>query len=197
MNRVKLLIEGYAEELNGYLKASCTTTLIQTSNKNIVVDPGINKKRLLESFKKNNLKITDIDYVFLTHYHPDHVFLAAIFEQSIIFDGDTIYKKDKEIPFHEKLPGTNIRVLLTPGHAHEHASLLVENENRKAIAIAGDVFWWMKNEKQETDYKSLITHYDPFTKDKDKLTRSRKLLLKSADWIIPEHGKMFKSPNNK
>lgn len=46
--RVKVLIEGYAKETKNGLFASCTTTLIQTDNHNIIVDPGINRKLLLQ-----------------------------------------------------------------------------------------------------------------------------------------------------
>jgi glyoxylase-like metal-dependent hydrolase (beta-lactamase superfamily II) len=194
MNKVKILIEGYAKELSGGWKATCTTTLIITPKKKIVIDPGINRKLLLNSLLKSNLTSGDIDYVFLTHYHPDHAFLAAIFESSTLFDGDVIYKNDIETPFKGKLPDTDIEVVPTPGHAYEHASLLVKSEEKETIAVAGDVFWWVDSEKQETDYESLINHEDPFTKDKSTLKKSRKLLIKKADWIIPGHGKMFKSP---
>ena len=126
----------------------------------------------------------------MSHYHPDHVFLSAIFEKAIALDGDTIYEEDRESEYEGKIPGTNITLIPTPGHAHEHFSLLVPTDKGK-IAIAGDVFWWTDNEEQKTDRESLLVHRDLFVKDKKALLESRKKLLKIADFIIPGHGKMF------
>lgn len=195
MNKVKLLVEGYAKEVNGGWIATSNTTLIRTGKHNILVDPGINKKLLLNKLKDEGLRTDDIDYVFMTHYHPDHVFLAAIFEKAKIFDGDTIYEQDKETPYEDKLPDTDIEVIPTPGHAHEHASLVVPTKDKGKVVVAGDVFWWMDNEKQKTDTKSLINKKDPFTKNEKALRESRKKVLELADWIIPGHGKIFQAKN--
>jgi len=190
MNKVKVLIEGYARKIKGGWLASSTTTLIESNGKKIIVDPGINRELLLRKLKENGLRRENIDYVFMTHYHPDHVFLSAIFEKATILDGDTIYKNDGESAYQGKIPETNVRVIMTPGHAHEHASLLVRT-GKENIVIAGDVFWWADSEKQKTDRKSLLVQKDPFMKDKKTLSESRKELLKIADYIIPGHGRMF------
>ncbi|MCJ7804164.1 MBL fold metallo-hydrolase, partial [Patescibacteria group bacterium] len=110
MDKIKVLIEGYAKETSNGWFASSTTVLIEDSNKRIIVDPGINKDLLLKKLKAENLSPNDIDIVFMTHYHPDHVFLASIFEKSTIVDGDTIYEKDKETEYEGKVPGTNLEV---------------------------------------------------------------------------------------
>ena len=91
MAKVKVLIEGYAKETkNGWL-ASSTVTLIEDGKKKIITDPGINKKLLLERLKKEGFTPKDIDIVFLTHYHPDHSFLAAIFEKGSYLDIAMLY----------------------------------------------------------------------------------------------------------
>lgn len=189
MNKVKVLIEGYAKEIKKGWLASSSAVLIQNSGLNIIVDPGINKKLLLSELKKEGLTTKDINIVFLTHYHPDHAYLAAIFENSILVDGDTVYEKDKETEYQGKIPGTSLKTIATPGHSHEHYSLLINTDKGK-IVVAGDVFWWMDNEKQKINLKKE----DPFTKDRKALIASRKKLLEVADWIIPGHGKMFKNP---
>jgi len=48
------------------------STLIRTKKLNILIDAGMTCKYLEEKLKDNNLKIEDIDYVFLTHTHIDH-----------------------------------------------------------------------------------------------------------------------------
>lgn len=191
MSEIKILIEGYAKEEKTGWKASSTTVLIKDNGLNILVDPGLNRELLLKALAKERLNPEDIDLIFITHYHPDHIFNIRLFQNQDILDGDTIYRNDEEIGFSERIPNTSIRVIPTPGHAHEHACLLVETETGK-VAVAGDLFWWKDDEKQKTDYKSLVEKEDPFMKNKEDLIKSRKAILKVADYIIPGHGKMFK-----
>lgn len=195
MTKVKVLIEGYARKTKAGWLASSTVTLIEDCGKKIIVDPGINRELLLARLEKEGLQPENIDFIFMTHYHPDHVFLAAIFAKAEIFDGNTIYKNDKETEYKGKVPGTNLKVILTPGHAHEHASLLAKTAAGR-IVVAGDVFWWTDDEEQKTDEKSLLGHPDPFTVDKNSLIASRQKILKIADQIIPGHGKMFRVINH-
>lgn len=197
MSKVKVLIEGYAKKTKEGWLASSSTTLIEDGGKRIIVDPGINRKLLPEKLKVEGLIPNDIDIVFITHYHPDHMFLASIFEKAVIADGDTVYEKDDEAEYEGKVPGTDLEVVLTPGHAHEHA-VLVTNTDKGKVVVAADVFWWNDQEKQQTDnIETLINKEDPFTKDWEALKESRKKVLKIADWIIPGHGKMFRNPRKK
>lgn len=197
MNKVQLLVDGYAKQDGGGWIATANTTLIITDSKNLIVDPGINKRLLLKNLGKLGLTTGDINYVFMTHYHPDHVFLTALFDNAKVFDGGIVYEKDRETPYKGKIPNTNVEVILTPGHSHEHASLVVPTKDMGVVVVAGDVFWWMDNEKQITDAKTLLAKPDPFVKDKKAHLKSRKLVLSKADWIIPGHGKMFKNPLRK
>ena len=189
MTEVKVLIEGYAKSTGGVEFASPTTVLIKDSGKLILVDPGANKKKLLDALKKEGLRPGDIDLIFLTHYHPDHVLNIRLFPDKDILDGGTIYRDDKEIEFSERIPGTKVKMIPTPGHAFEHVSLLVETDKGK-VCIAGDLWWW-EDGKQKNDTNLLKTK-DPYVKDAKALLKSRKTILKMADWIIPGHGKMFK-----
>ena len=165
MVKVKVLIKGYAKEIkNGWI-ASSTTVLIEDKGKKIIVDPGINRKLLLESLKRENLTVEDIDVVFMTHLHPDHNYLSGIFVDAIAMDDGVIYEGDKETEYSGNIPGTNIKVMLTPGHEKFHASLVVETD-KGTIVVAGDVFWWMDDEGQNvSDIEELLNHKDPFVKD--------------------------------
>ncbi len=191
MSEVKILIEGYAREIKGGWRASPSTVLIRDSGLNILVDPGANKDLLLKALSKEGLKIENINLIFVTHYHLDHILNIRLFPGKDILDGNIIYREDKEIEFSGKIPNTNIKVIETPGHAHEHTSLLIETEKGK-VAVAGDIFWWIDGEKQKTDKETLLKRKDPFAKDKEALTDSRRKILEIADYIIPGHGKMFK-----
>ncbi len=192
MNKVKVLIEGYAKEENGAEFASSTTTLIKEGDLNIIVDPGMNRKLLLECLEKEGLSLEKINYVILTHYHLDHSLLAGIFENAKILDNGDICSWDGKIEAHGgRIPGTNIEIIKTPGHDMFHCSVVDKTEDIGTVVIAGDVFWWADDEEQKTDRESLLAHEDPYMKNKEELTESRKKILEIADYIIPGHGKMF------
>jgi glyoxylase-like metal-dependent hydrolase (beta-lactamase superfamily II) len=190
---VKVLIEGYAREEGDIEEASSTTTLIKENDLNIIVDPGMNRSLLLESLKKEKLSIKDVNYVILTHTHIDHCILAGVFEKAIILDDSSSYSFDGKIKGHAgKVPGTEIRIIKTPGHDQFHSSVIIDTEDLGKVIVAGDVFWWQDDEEQKTDEKGLMNHKDPYMKNEKQLIESRKKLLEIADYIIPGHGKMFK-----
>lgn len=194
MPKVKVLIQGYATTLKKGWIASSTTTLIQDGKINIIVDPGINRRKLLNALKREGLKLENIDYILMTHYHPDHNYLSGIFPKAKALDDELVYEEDKEYEHGGKIPGTNLKILPTSGHEKSHGSLIVPTE-KGIVVVAGDVWWWKTSHKQKTDRESLLKLKDMYVKDKKALLDSRKKILEIADWIIPGHGKMFKNPN--
>jgi glyoxylase-like metal-dependent hydrolase (beta-lactamase superfamily II) len=192
VSRVTVLLEGYVREENGVTFASSTCTLIEDSGLKILVDPGANRDMLLDALEKETLKPEDIDMIFLTHYHPDHSLNLRLFPRKKILDGGTTYYDDKEEFYEENIPGTEITVVKTPGHAIEHCSLMVKTEKGR-VCIAGDIFWWKDGEEQKLDHDSVIFHEDKYATDFEQLKESRKNLLDSSDYIIPGHGKTFKT----
>lgn len=189
MNKIKVLIEGYAKKIKNGWVASSTATFIESNGKKIIVDPGCNRKKLLNELAKNNLKTTDIDFVFLTHGHVDHSLLEGIFENAKIVDELYVYNIDSIVEHNGKIPETDLEVIRTPGHIEDHCSLIVKTENGIYV-VAGDVFWLMEDEKQEVNINK--PDGDPEHMNIQKLIASRKRILKIADYIIPGHGKMFK-----
>lgn len=195
MSKINVLVRGYAKEINKEEFASSTTTLIQDNNLNIIVDPGMDRKALLDGLLKEELRIEDINFVILTHTHLDHSLLAGIFKNAKILDNSDIYSFNGKIEEHEgRLPNTDIEIIKTPGHDQFHCSVLVKTKDLGKVIIAGDVFWWADEEEQKTDKQSLLEHKDPYVKDEKTLRESREKILEVADYIIPGHGEMFKSP---
>ena len=187
---VNILLEGVTRKISDKeWEASPNVILIKDSGKNILVDPGTNPE-LLNILSKHNLTLYSIDMIFLTHYHIDHLLNIRFFPKVDVVEGGLIHRNQKEIAFSDKIPGTNIHIIPTPGHAYEHTSLIAETKIGR-VCIAGDLWWWEDGE-QKTDSTSLIHHEDPFVKDKRALKESRERILALADWIIPAHGKMFK-----
>ena len=192
MATIKVLIEGYAKKIENGWMASSTTCLVTTDDKKIITDPGCNRQKLLKVLQEENLTTDDIDYVFLSHCHPDHVLLAGIFEKAkyVTFDSNLIYDKDLLTKFDKHVLGKDIEIIETSGHALEHLSLLVNTPQGK-IAIAGDVFWWIDGDNQVVDVNQK-DHSKAKGMNMKSLIESRKKLLIISDYIIPGHGKMFK-----
>jgi glyoxylase-like metal-dependent hydrolase (beta-lactamase superfamily II) len=191
---VKILVKGYANSKGDVTHASPNTVLIEDNGKKILVDPGCNKKKLAKALEKEKLKPRDIDGIFITHLHMDHIMNIRLFPDATVFDIDQIFHDDEIKQHGGKILNTSIEIIPTPGHDLNHASLIVETE-KGATAIAGDVFWWEDQEKQKIDEKNLLSHKDCYAKNSKTLCRSRKKLLKLSDYIIPGHGKPFKVEN--
>lgn len=192
MTTVKVLVEGYAKKLENGWVASSTVCLITSDNKRIITDPGCNREKLLAALEKEGLKTGDIDYVFISHAHPDHSLLASIFEnaKAITWDSKLQYDGDSLTEYQSHALGSDIEILQTPGHMLEHVSLLVKTKEGIA-AIVGDVIWWLENEEQKFSVDQP-DHSQAKGMDMPTLIESRKKLIELADYIIPGHGRMFK-----
>lgn len=194
MTTVKVLIEGFAEELDGFEQVSPSLVLIENDVIKIIVDPGFNREELLNALKRENIETGQINYVVLTHNHLDHCLLVGVFENAIILDNSDQYLQNGIIKRQNKdMLGGDIQLLLTPGHDPFHCSVLVETEDMGKVVVAGDIFWWLKGEEPSKDFDSLLNLYDPYVKNEVALKESRKKVLDIADYIIPGHGKMFKN----
>jgi glyoxylase-like metal-dependent hydrolase (beta-lactamase superfamily II) len=192
-NTVIVLIKGYAKQLpGGRWDATSTTTLVRSGGNNVIIDPGNFPKDLQDALEKEHLQISDVDWVVSSHSHQDHSRNSKLFGKDKVYNPFLLYKK---IPEGLIIPGTQIKVIYSPGHVDKHIAFLVDTAEGK-FAIAGDVFWWEDGEEQKTDYESLIAHIDPAGKDLTVLQESRKKLLSMADYVIPGHGDIFRVPGN-
>lgn len=187
MNKVEVLIQGYADVNDKGWDATSSTILITTDDgKKVIVDPGCNPDLLMQKLNEKNLKVDDIDFVFLTHHHIDHALNAGLFTKSKIVDFEAVYDKNIGVYGSNHIPETDIEIILTPGHEDGHASLAIPTDDGIVVA-SGDVFWWEVNEEQKVD----VNKPDDFADDLSILRESREKLLKVGKWIIPGHGKMF------
>lgn len=190
MNKIKVLVEGYARERGSGYEASSSATLIQTENLKIVCDPGLNVNLLEKGLADQGLIFKDIDWVFVTHWHPVTCYSVSRFTNATVIDYRCKYFPDLLDAHDGIIPKTDLKIFRTPGHTIDHASLIVP-VGKTVYAVAGDVFWWDEYEEQLTDRKSLLEKKDPLAVDEKALRKSRESLLEIADFIIPGHGKTF------
>ncbi len=192
MNRVKVLVEGYAHpNEDGSYTASPTCTLVGSNGKKFLVDPGTSREKLLKALEKENIGGRDLSFIYISHYHPDHWLNTRLFPNLDIYDGEICWRGDQEIFHQGKLPEVEVEILKTPGHATEDTSLLIRTEDG-VVCICPDVFWWEDGKQKSDNMDDLLNLEDPFANDKEALLASRKLVLSKAHFIIPGHGKMFK-----
>lgn len=152
---------------------------------NIVVDPGTYKSEgeYKEALKNFDLTIADINYVFTTHEHLDHTRDIALFKKAEVIDRWGFHKGDEHRFFedeeYEIAPG--IKRIATTGHGLNHCSLLVDTDEG-VVCIAGDV-WWNEDFTPEKD---------PYATSQEDLEKSREMIIKLADFVIPGHGGKIK-----
>jgi len=181
MAEVKILITGFTGGDSGEGETCPTITLVRDKNTIMVIDPGVlaSQQLLVGALQKEGLKISDVNYVFITHSHLDHYRNIGMFPEAKTVEYFGIWDKGQ----CEELPeqfSPDIKIIKTPGHNYDGLSLLVETKKGK-VAIVGDVFWQEDGPAE-----------DPYASDPEKLNESRLKVLEIADYIIPGHGPMFK-----
>lgn len=195
-NKVTVLHEGYVKPIagkelipgkssDGARKVSGSVVLVEGKDTVLVADPGMvmDRKQILEALKQQGIAPEQVTHVFISHHHPDHTVNIALFPNAELVDFWGLYKGDtwRDHPDgYQVAPG--IKVLRTPGHTPEDATLLVETSDG---TYALTHLWW---------FSDMTPQEDPLASSQSDLEKSRKKILEMADWIIPGHGKMFRNP---
>lgn len=147
--------------------------------------PGV-WNQILTQLQSIGVKPEEVTHIFISHHHPDHVTHLGLFPNVTLVDLWATYKDDiwSDHPDNYELaPG--IKVICTPGHTNEDASLLVETaEGTYALTR----LWWGPDFQPEKD---------PLAEDHHGIAKSRELMLHQTDWIVPGHGVTFKNPHRK
>lgn len=181
MAEVKVLVKGYTGNETGGEKTQATISLIIDGNIKMIVDPGVleSQEVLITALKKEGLKISDINYVGLTHSHLDHYRNIGMFSDAKTIEFYGIWDKNTVTDWKEDF-SSNIKIIKTPGHSRTGITFLVNTRLGK-IAVVGDVFW-----------KENYPKSDVYANDSKELSKSRELVLKLADFIVPGHDDMYK-----
>lgn len=139
---------------------------IKGKNESILVDTDWAGTLQLFYKKIKELDIQSINYVLITHYHPDHMGIAQDIienmnvkllvidvQKEYIHFSDKIFEKDKNINFKPintepiiiscdesrkflKDLGIDGEIIYTPGHSEDSISIILDD----GIAIVGDLY---------------------------------------------------------
>jgi glyoxylase-like metal-dependent hydrolase (beta-lactamase superfamily II) len=174
--------------------------LIETDRR-VLVDTGFEYESRQEpgDFERNGRQLIraladcgytpdDIDAVFITHWHLDHfgnlkVFPKAEHLASRALVEEVGLKDFTGVEDGEKV-AEKVKVMFTPGHTREHASLLLNSAIR--VAVAGDAIVSLSY----FDKGKLWNYNQDFYSIEEGLS-SMKRLAESSDLIIPGHGLPF------
>jgi glyoxylase-like metal-dependent hydrolase (beta-lactamase superfamily II) len=169
-----------------YRETLCTTTLIRTGERAIIVDPGLPAEEMAAALEeRTGIAAAEVDTVFLTHHHGDHRVGLDAFPDARWFmaepelrawsPNDAIADRIEPAP-DELAPG--VRLLPTPGHTVGHTSVYFEYD-RWRVVVGGDAVM-TADFFRHTDY--FFNSIDPA-----QARRSIGRISRTADIVVPGH----------
>lgn len=204
-NTVQVLLPGYVtpiegrelvpgvDEQNGGRRVASTIGLVRGTGATVIVDPGFVSETslLLQALQKSGVNPEQVTHVFISHHHPDHTINTALFPNATVVDFWATYKGDMwEDHGDNYVIAPGIKVLRTPGHTSEDASLVVDT-NQGTVVFTH--VWWFLSDGTLVP-KGLFPPADPIAENPDQLDTSRSRVRDLADCIVPGHGQPFPNP---
>lgn len=205
-NAYEILLPGIPVSSTRGALGWCTIVLIEQGGKKILFDTGSFNVRplLLEQLGQRGLSPNDIDIVFISHPHYDHIVNAELFNRSqiLISEVDLSYARqaiDPMVPaamidlLKERtrtLTGETyitdaVKAVFLPGHTPGHMGLLLEHGH---VIVAGDA---VKNAWEFVHSAAP----PPFVSEELSLQTYDK--IKSlAKLVIPGHDRPFRLMDN-
>ena len=165
MMKLDLLVPGLPAKADHFLFGICTLALLRDGKRTILFDSGPYRMRgtLIAALKARGLTPEQVDTVFMTHLHWDHVENLDLFRHAEILVPRSEYDYAAEVapsdwgtpPFvreilhgmrltfldereQELFPG--VRTILLPGHSIGLQGLVVQSE-ADTLVLASDALW--------------------------------------------------------
>jgi glyoxylase-like metal-dependent hydrolase (beta-lactamase superfamily II) len=206
--KIDLLIPGLPAKTDHFLFGICSLLLLRTAGRTILFDTGPFRIRpmLLAALHERGLAPKDIDTVFLTHLHWDHVENLDLFAHAKIltprveFDyaatprpndwGTPPYVREilKEMNVtlladeeQELFPG--VRTLLLPGHSVGLQGLVIDTADGRAV-LASDALWSARDAVRGVPD---VAFFDPA-----KAQASLDCALAAGEVFYPGHDRPFR-----
>jgi glyoxylase-like metal-dependent hydrolase (beta-lactamase superfamily II) len=207
MAKVTQILQGFSMGTSQGNLAFCGVSLIEGS-KRILIDVAHNGRRslLLQKLADRGLTPGDIDYVFLTHAHWDHMLNIDLFPNATVLMNDVERQYVKNIDAHdwatakytsgiiESMQTRSLRdgeevddgvsMLAVPGHSKGSAALLVRGDDGTTSAVCGDAF---PNTLSIASGMPRLVFGDP-----DAARRSIATLMQRATTFYPGHDRAFR-----
>jgi N-acyl homoserine lactone hydrolase len=184
-----------------------TVTLIEAERR-ILVDTGFdyewldtpsngerNAKDLVRALRDHGIMPDDVDTIFITHWHKDHFGNLEVFRKAgRLASKGMVHRFELEgfvgIDDQDKI-ADGVKMMLTPGHTIDHASIIVDSEVgdiKARVAIAGDAVV-----SHSYFQAGRIWQYNADFYNVEAARESVLRLMDVSDIIIPGHGVPFMS----
>jgi N-acyl homoserine lactone hydrolase len=206
--KVDLLIAGLPAKADHFLFGICSLLLLRTGGKNILFDTGPFRVRpqLIAALAGHGLTPQDIDTVFLTHLHWDHVENIDLFGHAEImvpqveFDyaaaprpndwGTPPYVREMLhgmsvtlLPDVETEIFPGVRTMMLPGHSVGLQGLVID-DGQDRLVLASDALW---SARDATRGVPDVAFFDP-AKAQQSLDRA----LAAGTVFYPGHDRPFR-----
>ncbi|MBR2825456.1 MAG: MBL fold metallo-hydrolase [Solobacterium sp.] len=139
--------------------------LIQDENLNLLIDCGTTKKYLLSCFETLGFEINDLDAVFITHDHTDHISQIKLFKEKPIYSPIEI-SNIPTIPIKADQPFQLQHLMIRPiglSHDAEHTTgYIIESWDEKLVYITDTGYVKEKyyDSLKNADYIILESNHD-------------------------------------
>ena len=209
--KIDLLVPGLPAKSDQFLFGICSLLLLRDGERTILFDTGPFRIRplLIEALAHNGLVPEDIDTVFVSHLHWDHVENLDLFTHAEILIPQLEFDyarnprpQDWGTPpyVHAILEGMHVlplaneeqtlfpgvRTLLLPGHSIGLQGLVVETDNGSAV-LASDALW---SARDVTRGVPDVAFFNP-----PQAQASLDRALASGDLFFPGHDRPFRLNN--
>ena len=159
--------------------------LLKNGDKYIAVDAGSDNIQTENGLLKLGVSADDVEAVFITHSHWDHINSLDLFHNATIYTGNTEGSDFPEVP-HQIMPdgevleinARSIQILYTPGHTIDSVCYLIDGK----YLFVGDLF--------------VTTNDSPFEARYDKglqlMYREKMLKVGEVEYVFTGHFGLFK-----
>ncbi len=122
-------------------------TYIETKNHKILLDLGMNVKYIKEHLETINVNIEDIDYVFISHSHKDHISALKTFiksyqpiicmSQTMFYEITDLKKYDHVLIYDDQviLDDVKIEMIKTSHDTQDSRSFIVNSDNTSVVYL--------------------------------------------------------------
>jgi len=214
MADVRVLLKGYSLMTSRGLLGFCSIVFIK-GEKNLIFDTGhwMDRTKLKETLKQNDIDPDSIHGVILSHLHADHIMNIDLFPNAevIVSAKELEYAKqpnpqDEWLPYFWKaiLEGRKIQTiekegewkempdisfLILPGHTPGCLAAAIKTKEG-TVVLSGDAGKYAKEFLTRRKFDSMIYG------DRADVEQSIERILKIADIIIPGHDRPLKVVNH-
>src|SRR6476661_6702365 len=177
--RLDVLVEGYARTPH----VAGTVSLVRDADRVVIVDPGMvaDRELILGPLRALGVRPEEVTDVVVSHHHLDHTVNIALFPVVPVHDFQSVIEGDlftgRPAEGTHLTPG--VRLLATPGHTPQDITTLVGTADD---VVALTHLWWTADGPAD----------DPYSPDREELTRQRERVLELATLIVPGHGAPFR-----